>query len=562
MRNAQPIADFLRKQFFISHDSRDKLGFRVLAAALRRSKMVVWDYKSQADTVHFTRHDPVLGAAELKLGLSKRIAKAEFFLLILSGSSLANDLVRFEVAQARAAGIKRHRIGFLALESAPHPPWGQPFDELPAIVVNTDSTNADSLNNAVAELMNHFGINFVPIQEPHPHLPMMQKLFCEISPHFKAGGDQPAAEAVQSDYDRLIERLDRFGRCYSSKDYESAHVLMADVVESCRQAIPGYRPFYPAVALSLCLMSLGRTELALAGLRSLRDHPAADEHLHGAIGQAHLSQGRLADAQSAYERALEHCRTRGEPEGPARYNLLLIRYLMRKECSSRDLRRLEIEAKTPEEEVNQKDFLGALLLRDADSADSEGRKEESRRKLVEVEEVLGEVPAELATAATVTLRSQALNRLDRPAEAFGLLFTYVQALERDSNFDIRVLDGDQVQVYHQLARSAAENRLPNCSHWIYERRLGLAAVREWRFELERVRLWILQGNADRARRHCRLLLAGRCNPPQTEEDFYWSGLAHYLCGSRKAAGADLKRSGPEREPYRTFLQADYDAWHA
>ncbi len=562
MKGSASGANSAGSRFFISHDSRDKLAFRVLAAALRRSQMTVWDYRSPVETVRVASRDPALGAAELKHGLSKRIARAEFFLLILSGSSLVNELVRFEVSQARDAGVERNRIGFLVLESAPHPPWGRPFDDLAAAVIQANPADADSLHLSVAMLLDRLGIRFLPIQEPHPRLPLLRKILGEVAPHFEADSDRRAAKAVQSDYDRLIERLDRFGSCYSSKDFESAQALMADVVESCRQAIPGYRPFYPAVALSLCLMSLGRTEPALAGLKLLRDHPAADEHLHGAIGQAYLSQGRLADAQSAYERALEHCRTSGEPEGPARYNLLLIRYLMSKEGSSRDLRRLEIEAKTPEEEVKQKDFLGALLLRDADSAENEGRKEESRRKLGEVEELLGEVPAELATAATVTLRSQALNRLDRPAEAFGLLFAYVQALERDSNFDKRELDGDQVQVYHQLARSAAENRLFNCSHWIYERRLGLAAVREWRFELERVRLWILQGNADRARRHCRRLLNGRCNPPQTEEDFYWSGLAHYLCGSRKAARVDLKRSDPEREPYRTFLQAEYDAWHA
>jgi tetratricopeptide (TPR) repeat protein len=142
-----------------------------------------------------------------------------------------------------------------------------------------------------------------------------------------------------------------------------------------------------------------------------------------------------------------------------------------------------------------------------------------------------------------------LKDLDELAEAQALLTSAIR--ESKTNLKLNISD-----LYHQLAEFNLFLNEPRKAAAIYEKHLLDLEAKTRQCVVRYARILRKLGDEKRMRIECSKMLNGMFPNPQTCEDFYYDGFAHFLLGNSERAHYDYERSRRFGSHYSVCFDCD------
>jgi tetratricopeptide (TPR) repeat protein len=285
-------------------------------------------------------------------------------------------------------------------------------------------------------------------------------------------------------------------------------------------------PYYPTVLLALCQMHRNELDAAEHTLKTLIDHPLADENLWAALGQIDFIRGDYEKALAKFKIAKKNCPPGKDWE--ARYNILAASVeLGRAEEGMAELKAVDVSLRPVDDQVKVASLQARLFAQ--------------RGQWGFVITVLRDIyDRKIGDAATAIALAEAYERRFDVSNAVAVLSSEADRLKDSS-------------LYHYLA--ALHVRLGNlvCALQIYESKLLDDDVRPRQMLTDYALILRSIGRFGEAQEVCRRVAA--MPAPTKYSEHYFRGLAFYLLGRYSDAKLAYEDSNRYVQYYAEFLAA-------
>ena len=498
---------------------RDADFVRRVFACLKRQPLSVWIYENDGTAIS--------AGAEVGDALRREIDACDVFLPVLSLEAFASRWTALEVEyaagrQASGAGLLIVPLVSRRVETDWKAAWPGPYARLRDIrYYSVDFDSAASLEQAIVELCIELRLDYRPQLPQDPRLPFIDRFVDEVRNCCSRRDDREVGI-----YCRLMEVLNRFAGAFTSGDFRQARRAMQFFSMTCEYEFPQTRFYYPYVVQAVCEILCGEADAAERTFRGLLENPKVDESVFTGLGHVCFRRKEYRAALAHYRRSLECC-----PDDPAAAAGIVLCSIMCGEQMDLDKALAVIDG----DEVPFAEDLAKLQSVKAFAFANARRFEEAKA-------LFTQALAGAADAAMVVHFARLLREWDGLPAAIALLQTF-----RDTLPDPVLL--------HDLAACLAQAGRTMEAERVYSALLERdPRNRRYRGELALV-LW-RAGD----RRGAASVVTPQLDPsvqplPTSAEEFYWDGLANWICGQTEHAEYDFRRSGFSGEQhYRRLLR--------
>lgn len=279
---------------FLSYSSFDSAMVAAIIDSLKHSGVTLWDYTDPEERI-------AAGTA-LSPALSSKIDECDYFILFISRNTLDPDNGKFVLWELEYAVVhdmlSGDRIIPVLLDDTPvSNAWPAPLDQLVDIVnISVPPPTAQrAFFEAIGLLCLRIGVKYKPVVEPHPRLPVHQRLIEEIF----------AFTTLPYEHNRLMNILAEFSSEFNKGEYEQARFLIRYLIDSCRYIQPQRPVYYPQIVKAVCEQSMGLLEESKQSYTKATDHPKVNESAWDGLGSVCAAMGDHVAAYSCYQKALE-----------------------------------------------------------------------------------------------------------------------------------------------------------------------------------------------------------------------------------------------------------------
>jgi Flp pilus assembly protein TadD len=512
-------------QVFVSYTKRpadgqgDRDFVRRLFGQLETQSLNLWVYEDEEGEIR--------GGQRIDGILQQRIDQSHVFVPVVSLNSFQSSFTALEVSYALQRSAAGKRLLILPVVSHRvtaewHGPWPEPYAALSGIryhVVDFDSPC--SLDEAILALCADVGVEYRPPLPQDPRMPHMDRFLDEVRRECPRRDDRENGV-----FRRLMGVLNQFSAAVNAQQFEPARRMMQFFCLMCEYEFPQTRFYYPYIVRAVCETLTDDLDAAEQTFRGLLDNPRRDESLFSGLGYLAYQQGDYQQALAHYREASRLC-----PDDPAARAGIVLNAVMTGESVDLDeaFRIIEASHVALDEDRHTVQSVKAFALASA------GRLQEATFLFTQL------VQQGRADAATVIHFGRLLKRQGNLAVAVDLL----------RRFETRF--ADPVLLHDLATYTAFAGNLAEASRLFQVLIRRCPHERRYRGELAQV-LW-RSGDRVGAKKAVSPLLDPRSfQPPQLAADFFFDGLANWICGNLDRADYDFGRSGfPPEQHYRNLL---------
>jgi tetratricopeptide (TPR) repeat protein len=398
------------------------------------------------------------------------------------------------------------------------------FDEAQrcALIADLHAQERESVEQALQDICNAIGVEFVPAYAGDSRLPLHQRFEQELDEARRFH----QSDSSRDTFARLMQARARMGLWLDGGSLNRALDAINYFIAICEYELNDHRFYYPYVVKAVCLLNLGMLNEAEEVLLPLHNHSRKDESLYSALGVICYHRSDHAQACHWYSKALAIARSRGEADPAASHGLLtnalqcdldvnvegILDELARTElCVPSD--QAKILALQAAVHVRRKNFEQACAIYESMLPD-----------LMNHPEILMEY-ADLLARAETGRKARAVALLEEGKSKHGHIGRLRDRLAMWS-FELQ-----------DMAR-AEEHGLQLMADHPTDRRYHMHAAQILRARKQR-----------QARQIAQEVLSAKFGLPATAADFYYCGMANWFLDDIDRADYDFERSGRAREAY-------------
>jgi tetratricopeptide (TPR) repeat protein len=498
------------RRVFLSYAQADKSDVAQIAADLKQQGFEVWEYAQQwkkSDLGHPVPEE-----------FSELMDRATYFIPVVSAASVSPSTGKYTVMELEYALeidlIAQKRVFPVVLSGSRPRKWLKPYDTLESLsAVEVEPRDARAFLMAMACLCRSMKVSYKPQFKERPLEPFWQGFAGEIE----------ELRRTTDDSWRLMPVIAEFNGKFECGNWGEALELISYFISAARYERPAQRFFYSWIVKAVCEIETGRLTYAdesiCAAAKEKPDHPA----VFGAQGYLHLRQRDFSSSRRFYKEALAHC---GSSDALAARFPYLYPLIEMGEMPDRGDRKLVLDA---DGSSWPQDIL-PRLMNAREILYYQGKEYE---KGVDIFEDLHR--KDIHDTISVVYAHLCLKESGEHAEAQAILTSAIR--ESKTNPRLNVSD-----LYYQLAEFNLFLNEPRKAAAIYEKYLLGPGVKTRQLMVGYARILRKSGDEKRMRIECGKMLDDMFPNPQTCEDFYYDGFAHFLLGNSERARYDYERS--------------------
>jgi tetratricopeptide (TPR) repeat protein len=497
-------------EVFVSYSSHDRDVVWQLMAGLRRSGAIVWDYTRVGAGIPL--------GVDIEQELRRRVEAAGLFLPVVTSHSLHQEYgkwARFETSCAlqRLADSGSCTIIPVINRGEPAAEFAGTYLPLANVFrLMIDASDPAYTEAAIKRLCIEARIDYVPPIANHAVL-VRQRFYDELNEIVAAG--VPISVAQRLELEDIVEFFNE-AFTQTSPNWEAIlDGISAFLYKTRREQLGSW--YYPLVMRGLCQLECGGLESAERSFRIAAEHPRCDEHAFGGLGFVAYRRGQTHEAVSYLNRALAMA-SNGSWE--LKLDILTVLFEAGQAVDVESvIRGVDLAPLSISDWVKVMNLRGAVFCDRGMFADGE-------RVLAEVwkRQENGNAVADSVTAIYL---AQALQGLKRTQEAIGVLRSAADRLQ-DAN------------LFHHLASVLWEAGRQHDSLEVFAS-LMAPEFRRRRYAIGYARRLSSAGRGGIAGLCRQVLDTSVFGLPQSAEEFWFCGFAHFLLGEYQLAEHDRQR---------------------
>lgn len=283
-------------KLFISFSSRDQVKIRKLFAALEIQEISVWDYSDQGQELILGRN--------LRASLTEKIDLCEYFVAIISPSSIDKDLSKAPYLEVRHAinscKLANNRILPLLLDNPPSD-WLRLYPELESILrINLEGGSEVPLEDAIRRICEWLSVSYAPSSLKDSRVFFTELFLQEI--HGQQLGN--------ADFVQLLRIMNSCAGKMLAEDWEGAKEKTNLFLGLVREMVPDARFHYPLVIKGVCELQLKNFKNAeKTFLEATTNHSTTSNPLLGlgyaGLGHTYAALERFDESLRAFQKAVE-----------------------------------------------------------------------------------------------------------------------------------------------------------------------------------------------------------------------------------------------------------------
>lgn len=322
---------------------------------------------------------------------------------------------------------------------------------------------------------------------------------------------------------KLMPVIAEFNDHFESGNWEKSLDLISYFLSAIRYELPEQRFFYSWIIKAECERETGRLVRAEESIRIAADEKSEDPIVLGTFGYLHMRRRDFSSAAELFTKALACCGSSDKVIDRFYYIYPLLEI---GGMPNRNDRKLILDAdhsSWPQDSLLKLYNAQEILL----------YRGKEYRKGVDVFEDMRQQG--LHDTMSVIYAHLCLKDLNEHAEAQALLTSAIR--ESKTNLKLNVSN-----LYYQLAEFNLFLNEPRKAAAIYEKHLLDLEAKTRQCVVRYARILRKLGDEKRMRIECSKMLNGMFPNPQTCEDFFYDGFAHFLLGNSERAHYDYERS--------------------
>jgi tetratricopeptide (TPR) repeat protein len=498
------------RRVFLSYAQADKSDVAQITIDLKQQGFEVWEYAQQwkkSDLGH-----------PLPEEFTELLNRATYFVPVVSAASVSPSNGKYSVMELEYALesdlIAQKRVFPILLSCSRPKKWLKPYDALESLnVVEVNPRDIRAFLQAMALFCRGLNVSYKPQLKERPLLPYWHGFTGEIE----------ELRRTAKDSWKLMPVIAEFNDHFKGRNWEKALDLISYFLSAIRYEPPEQRFFYSWIVKAACELETGRLPSAEESICEAAEQKAEDPIVLGTFGYLHVRRRDLSTASDFFVKALASCGSSDKVIDRFYYIYPLLEIGGMPDRNDRKLILDADHSSWPLDSLVKLYNAQEILL----------YRGKEYRKGVDVFEAIRQQG--LHDTTSVIYAHLCLKELDELAEAQTLLTSAIR--ESKTNLKLNISD-----LYHQLAEFSLFLNEPRKAAAIYEKHLlGPEENRRQRV-VSYARILRKLGDEKRMKIECSKMLNGMFPNPQTCEDFYYDGFAHFLLGNAERSQYDFERS--------------------
>lgn len=503
-------------KLFISFSSQDQNEVRKLFSALEIQNIKVWDYSDVGQELPL--------AHQVSDSLKQKIDQCEYFIAIISPNTIDEVIgkyTRFEVRYAIECGKHRQRRILPVLLNNPSEHWLNLYKELaPILRINLNTNNSERFEDTIRRICEWSSVSYIPSSLRDPRV-FFAQLFLKEAEN---------SQLENADFVQLMRIMNSCAGKLLAEDWKGVREKIVLFLNLVDEIAPDASFHYPLVIRGVCELQLGEWENArLTFLEATENQNIQSNPLIGlgfaGLGHTYFSLGDFQKSQDAFGKALEFLPDKDDFQFKEDVQFNILGALIQSDVIEFDEAVLD---KFDPPNLSSAERLKIVTLK--------GIAKYKKGRFPEAVRVFRMLEADELDEAAAIYYALALKEVGYEREAINIL-NFAAGKIKTANLyhylaDTYLCAGhiqDSLRIYEDVLCSP-DNRAKWERQYFVEYARILKSVNKVR-------------NFEKISSACETVLDLNLFPlPQSKEDFFYTGFAHYLLGNYEEARFDYNRS--------------------